>query len=569
MKDVKNRIPLYPNRKKITYENGEEELVTIEYADEPLEQGTPIDEALFKSIKGDVYRIDKYTQPTYNKGETESDTVKTGSYIGLWGNSHYSKFGINVSASNEDGENYAYRAMSGVEGYWSGNSVPTVATPTLFTIQLYKPIAVKKFSISGSDTLYCKNFKLQGSNDGDNYYDIISISNNTKANTEYSANSNEYYKYYRLNITASGSENDYPAILEFNITSWKELTEYNKIVLNEIPLTEYKDKQRLLLDIKDDCDTRFESNILPPMMFTRQYGFLIQSSGDYINTSVIDAFDYDIENSYWRSLGTQTERYIMITMPINVIPSRFKIKIKNISNGKIQGSTDGDNWNNLVSKISTSDDTNIETQEFDVANASKYRYFRFLFNAKEENSSSYIYDFEIPYGYISGFDYHLKTYIDINSLGDRAVDTDSISEEGNYEFVYDSNLAEFKAYLNSFARKNIENTYTASEKEKLAGIEVGAEVNIIDGVKINGKEYLPDSNRVISINGIEMTENKVDDLDGSTTHYPSCKAVENGLKNAGQYLTMDTYPIENSENPITSGGVYQVIGNVETLLSRI
>lgn len=569
MKSVINRIPRYPNRKKITYEDGTEEIVTIEYADDPIESGTPIDKALFNSIQGDVYRIDKYTEPTFEKGETESGTIKTGDYIGLWGNSQYSKYGITVSASNEDGENYAYRAMNGVEGYWSGDSVPTVATPSLFTIQLPKAISAKKISISGSDTLYCKNFKVQGSNDGDIYYDIATISNNTKSNNEYSINSNEFYKYYRLNITASGSESDYPAILEFNITSWEELAEYNKIILNDIPLTEYKDKHRLLLGLEDDCDKRFEENIFPPMMSTSQNGYLIQSSGDYVNTSVIDAFDYDSEYSYWRSLETQNERYIMATMPINVIPERFRVKIANISNGKIQGSKDGDNWDDLVIGVSTTDSENIETKEFDISSETKYRYFRFIFNAKEEGTSSYIYTFEIPYGYISGFDYHLKTYININGLGNRAVDTDSIGKEGNYEFVYDSELLEFKAYLNSFARANVENTYTASEKEKLAGIEVGAEVNIIDGIKVNGKEYLPDSNRVISIVGVEMTDNKVDELDSSTAHYPSCKAVEDGLKNAGQYLTMDTYPIEDSKNPITSGGVYRAIGNVEILLSKI
>ena len=34
-------------------------------------------------------------------------------------------------------------------------------------------------------------------------------------------------------------------------------------------------------------------------------------------------------------------------------------------------------------------------------------------------------------------------------------------------------------------------------------------------------------------------------------------------------LTFDTTPTENSTNPVTSGGIYDVIGDIESLLSDI
>ena len=565
MKDVKNRVPRYPNRKKITYEDGTSIYATMEYADDPMEVGTPIDEALFKSIQGDIYRIDKYTRPTYVSGEKTDTTVQSGEYIGLWGNSRYAKFGITVSASNEDGENYAYRAMNGVEGYWSGSSVPTIATPVLFTVQLNEPIVLKAFKIiGGSENLYCKTFTLQGSVDGDNYYDIMSVSNNTSAEKEYNTNNETYYKYYRLSITESSSSEAYPAILEFNITKWIEMLKYNQITLNGIPLTEYANNQRLLLDIKDTCDELFTNNIFPPMMTTSENGYLIQSSGDYINTSIIDAFDYDDTYTYWRSLETQTERYIMITMPINVVPSRFKIKMANVSNGKIQGSTDGDNWDDLLLNISATDLTTLEN---DVETTKKYRYFRFIFNANVENTSSLIYSFEVTRGYISGFNYSLKTYININSLGDREVDINSIVEEGNYEFVYSTNNMKYQAYLNSFSRASVANTFTAAEKAKLAGIEVGAEVNIVDGIKVNGQEVLPDSNRVINLSAIPLEEKGT--KNGVATLDNNGKIPNSQLPEIKVNIVTELNASSTDDEVPSAKCVYDLVGDVETLLSQI
>lgn len=544
--------------------------VKIELSTGALQEGTPINKALFDSIQGDVYRVDKYTSPEYTEGIKSVSTKKTGDYIGLWGNSLYSKYGINIYASSEDVENHAYKAMNGVEGYWSGGSVPTVATPVLFTISLGKRIRLNKFKIVGaSNELYCKNFKLQGSDDGENFFDIQTITNNSYGENEYTNSNENFYSYYRLSITASASDTALPAILEFNITDWDELVYYNQVRLDGITLTKYEDNQRLLLDLVDKCDKQFLSNVLPPFMKTNQDGYLIQSSGDYVNTSVIDAFDYDNDNTYWRSLETQANRYIMLTMPINVIPSMFTIKIANVMNGKIQGSNDGDNWDTLAEGIETSDGEIVETKEIEVDTTNRYRMFRFVFNAKVENTSSLIYVFDITRGLKGGFNYNRETYININGLGDRQVSNDSIAKEGNYELVYVSDTMSYTAYLMSFERATLENTFTNAEKEKLAGIEVGAEVNIIDGIKVNGQEFLPDSNRVVNLTGIERTNNKVNELNGSTNDYPTCAAVEEGLRNAGQYLIMDDYPTEDSENPVKSGGLYEILGDVEALLQGI
>lgn len=54
MIDVKDRVSTYPGRVKLTKTNGSTEYVTLERADAPTQEGTPINKALFDSIKTDV-----------------------------------------------------------------------------------------------------------------------------------------------------------------------------------------------------------------------------------------------------------------------------------------------------------------------------------------------------------------------------------------------------------------------------------------------------------------------------------------------------------------------------------
>ena len=61
MIDVIDRVPGDPNRKKITYEgSGDVVYATVEYADNPITVGTPINRALFQSIATDYVRAPGY-----------------------------------------------------------------------------------------------------------------------------------------------------------------------------------------------------------------------------------------------------------------------------------------------------------------------------------------------------------------------------------------------------------------------------------------------------------------------------------------------------------------------------
>lgn len=67
---------------------------------------------------------------------------------------------------------------------------------------------------------------------------------------------------------------------------------------------------------------------------------------------------------------------------------------------------------------------------------------------------------------------------------------------------------------------------TSANLTKLSGIETGAEVNIIEGITLNGSSLTP-SSKVVALTNIERSTNKVTSLSSSSTdtQYPSAKCV--------------------------------------------
>ncbi len=63
--------------------------------------------------------------------------------------------------------------------------------------------------------------------------------------------------------------------------------------------------------------------------------------------------------------------------------------------------------------------------------------------------------------------------------------------------------------------------FTGTEKTKLSGIEAGAEVNVVEGVKVNGTAQTPDANKIISLT-IPTSASDVNALPNTTKYCASC-----------------------------------------------
>ena len=75
MKDFRDRQPTQAGRRKITHEDGTSEFVTVEMADEPLAEGTPLNRATCMALQGfhgnnTIFNEDGSITETNEDGET-------------------------------------------------------------------------------------------------------------------------------------------------------------------------------------------------------------------------------------------------------------------------------------------------------------------------------------------------------------------------------------------------------------------------------------------------------------------------------------------------------------------
>lgn len=83
------------------------------------------------------------------------------------------------------------------------------------------------------------------------------------------------------------------------------------------------------------------------------------------------------------------------------------------------------------------------------------------------------------------------------------------------------------------------------------------------------KDDIDEGNRVVST-ALNRLNSDVDDLQSDLdSNYYTETEVDDLLDGKQDTLTFDTAPTQNSTNPVTSGGLYNVLGDIETALTTI
>lgn len=99
--------------------------------------------------------------------------------------------------------------------------------------------------------------------------------------------------------------------------------------------------------------------------------------------------------------------------------------------------------------------------------------------------------------------------------------------------------------------------YTTAEKTKLGGIEAGAQVNTITGVKGDAESSYRTGN--VNITKANVGLGNVDNT--SDANKPVSTAVQTALNGKQNTLTFDNSPTAGSSNPVKSSGVKTALDN--------
>lgn len=219
--NFKDRVPTHAGRVKLTPVAGQADTYTMERADEPREQGTPLDKATFDSIiksrlTGRFYQV----TPSYKvKSSTNGTTtpLPTSNWV-LSGTTSATSGIYKVVASSAINSDYSVeKAVDGKDNTsWAG------ADNTGHTYTIIFPIAIniKRIGLLLGNSGDFTNYKLtvQGSNNGETWTNLLTVSSYTYVETEYTLTTTGEYSQYRFSFDTPATGRIY--IFKLTIPEW-------------------------------------------------------------------------------------------------------------------------------------------------------------------------------------------------------------------------------------------------------------------------------------------------------------------------------------------------------------
>lgn len=199
MKEVTfyDRVPTYPGRMILSPVSGQANTYDMVRADSPRVEGTPLDKATFESVVHS--RLNgRYYSPSVTKSvESEITNLTVNPIPTSWqaaDSSHSSFEAWEISASSASTPpHYAVNGATN-NGWQSGEGIThSIALNTGGTLK------VKKMRIDcGAVSQSINTMTIQGSNNGQSWDNLLSVSSPSAAATEYILASPAYYSRYRL-----------------------------------------------------------------------------------------------------------------------------------------------------------------------------------------------------------------------------------------------------------------------------------------------------------------------------------------------------------------------------------
>ena len=202
-KNIVDRVPTYAGRIKLTPVAGQTDVFDMVRADEPTEEGTPLDKATFDSIIHSRL-TGRYYEPTItqtDESEVRGLTVSPVPSSGWVVSSSLSSISESWQISTNSATTPPHYAVNNVSnnGWQSGEGIAHS-----LTITTGSPIKVIKMEIDcAAISQSISSMVIQGSTDGDTWVNLKTVESPTSKTTEYTLDAQGYYKYYRLYFNMS------------------------------------------------------------------------------------------------------------------------------------------------------------------------------------------------------------------------------------------------------------------------------------------------------------------------------------------------------------------------------
>lgn len=255
--DFKDRIPTHAGRVKLSPVDGQPDTFTMTRVDDPTEEGTPIDKALFESITKSRL-TGRYYTPTANPIKATSRTIvanpiPASSWVESNGYKDATSGGYLIEGNSVMNSNTSIsKAFDGDSAsYWStgytGGAQVVITFPT--------PIVLKKVKlrISHEGTVENFYFTISASNNKESWTELYRGTTKPTTLTGFALTTKGEYKYYRL-LTNNGGASIQTLVYDFSISEY-EIFDYSLgYVVNAFP-TSWTVGQRAFVEIPNNIST--------------------------------------------------------------------------------------------------------------------------------------------------------------------------------------------------------------------------------------------------------------------------------------------------------------------------
>jgi hypothetical protein len=248
-KDIRDRVPTFPNRVKLIAVPGETDTFTMSRADNPTEEGTPIDRALFQSIIQSRL-TGRYYEPTVSRAADTSRSgltvspIPTSGWVYETGNQLIATSGAYRVEASSDQNTSADRAA---DAFTSSGWQSVGGLESWIEIYHAQALRVQKivFTVEMQYSSRLMRMEIQGSTNGSTWQGLgtyTTVTTNTAM--EYTLTNVGDYNYYRLVFTSDGSNRI--TVKSFRYSLYDVSIYTNSYTLSNMPVNWTKG-QRLLI----------------------------------------------------------------------------------------------------------------------------------------------------------------------------------------------------------------------------------------------------------------------------------------------------------------------------------